>query len=194
MKKVLITLAALALSGTAMAGPSWTYVDLGYITGDSGDESTDGVGLRGSFGFGEIWHVEAGYADIDRMGGKSKGGEDVSAYYIRGGIHPALTDNTDFVADIAYGVSDDDDGSSDNPEPDAFQLRTGVRSNIGNVELRSFISLAFGSEDTGGDDDFRSVNYSVGGQYNFSDAWSVGADATVGDFADEIDLYVRWSF
>jgi len=190
MKKVLLTLAALALSGTAMAGPSWTFVDLGYITGDSEDDNPiDGYSLRGSFGFGDIWHVQGFVANIE------DDFNDVDTYGIRGGIHPALTDNTDFVLDLGYAQADND---SNGQEPSAFDIRTGVRSNIGNVELRSFISLVFGDDDEGGDEEFRSVMYSVGGQYNFSDAWSVGADATVGGStfvgADLIDLYVRWSF
>jgi len=187
MKKVLLTLAALALSGTAMAGPSWTYVDLGYITGDStGDDSIDGYSLRGSFGFGDLWHVEGFVAN------EENDSFDNDSYGIRGGIHPALTDNTDFVLDLGYAQTDGD--SSSDPDPTAFQFRTGVRSNIGNVELRSFVSLVFGDDDSGMDEEFRSVMYSVGGQYNFSDAWSVGADASVGESNDRLNLYVRWSF
>jgi len=204
MKKVLITLAALALSGTAMAGPSWTYVDLGYVTGDSGDETTDGLALRGSFGFGSLWHIQADVVTSEANGGKgTTGGSDNTGYVLRGGIHPAVTDNTDFVLDVAYSATEVDDGSGGStPEPNSIDLRTGVRSNIGQLELRSFVTLAFGDTDLGGGaTDFRSVNYTVGGQYNFNDAWSVGTDATVGNSSasnggtgDLLNLYVRWSF
>jgi hypothetical protein len=198
MKKLLVAAAALAVSTGAMAGPSWTYVDAGYVTGDAGDESTDGFGLRGSFGFADIWHIQADYLYYEQAGGKDKsGGNDVNGYSIRGGVHPAVTDNTDFVADIAYTGGEIDNGST-KTEPDSIDLRTGVRSNVGNLELRSFVTLSYGSEDLpGGNDDFTSVSYQVGGQYNFSDAWSVGADVSLNDSiisGDLLDLYVRWSF
>ena len=73
MKKLMIALAALAMSGTAVAGPSWTYVDLGYLVGDSAqkDAETEGLGLRGSFGFANMWHVQLDLAAGETAGGKS---------------------------------------------------------------------------------------------------------------------------
>ena len=80
---------------------------------------------------------------------------------------------------------------------DVIDIRTGVRSNIGPVELRGFVSLGtFDGEDS---TEGRAVVYTVGGQYNFTQAWSVGADVNVGDAGpagadSQIDMYVRWSF
>ena len=55
MKKLLVAAAAMAISTGAIAGPSWTYVDLGVVLGDGADdEDLIGYGLRGSFGFGNI--------------------------------------------------------------------------------------------------------------------------------------------
>ena len=77
--KLIVAAAALTISGAAVAGPSYTFVDLGYLTGDSGDERTDGFGLRGSFGFANLWHVAAEVSAAEAGGGKSKvGGADIS--------------------------------------------------------------------------------------------------------------------
>jgi hypothetical protein len=201
MKKILLTMAALALSTSAIAGPSWTYADLGFVVADGEfDESTTGYGLRGSFGFGDLWHIQADVASFESGGGKGTGnGTDNTVYTIRGGIHPAVTDNTDFVLDISYTGIEDDEGDS-KTKPKAYGLRTGVRSNIGKLELRGFITLASTDNDQDGtgtppiqESKTLQIIPAIGGQYNFSDAWSVGIDTQLeGDNIS--DLYVRWSF
>jgi len=196
--KIICGFAALMLSGAAVAGPAWTFADLGVFIGDSStkDAETEGAALRGSWGFANIWHLQADIASGEVDGGKSNssfGGADVTAYGIRGGIHPAISDNTDFVLDLGYGNLEEDFGGSTKPDQDTIDIRTGVRSDIGPVELRALISLGFFDGD-GSSDEGRNVSYSVGGQYNFSPAWSVGADAQVSDSDDLVTIYVRWSF
>jgi len=194
MKKLLVAAAALALSTGAIAGPSWTYVDLGAVLGDgSADEDTIGYGLRGSFGFGDLWHIQADVAGFEVNGGKDVlGGSDDTIYTLRGGIHPAVTDNTDFVLDISYtGAESESVGGALKLKPKAYGLRTGVRSNIGNLELRGFVALQGTDDDAGSKT--RQIVPTIGGQYNFSDAWSVGVD-TVLEGNNLTDLYVRWSF
>jgi len=200
MRKALVALAAMAVSTGALAGPSWTYVDLGVILGDgASDEDVTGYGVRGSFGFANIWHIQADIGGWEQNGGKGSGGEDVTLYTLRGGIHPAVTDNTDFVLDISYVGAEADDGSV-KIKPKAYGVRTGVRSNVGKLELRGFITLASFDDDAG--EKTRQTGLTLGGQYNFSDAWSVGLDQDVslissgfsGVANDLTNLYVRWSF
>jgi hypothetical protein len=201
MKKLLLTMAALALSTSAIAGPSWTYVDLGFVVGDgSDDEDLTGYGLRGSFGFGDLWHIQADVAQFEQNGGKGNAGPpagtDNTLYTIRGGIHPAVTDNTDFVLDISYSGAEDESGTA-KVKPKEYGIRTGVRSNIGNLELRTFIALVSRDNDQDGDASSTVLRIvpTIGGQYNFSDAWSVGIDTSLDDDQNNIsDLYVRWSF
>jgi hypothetical protein len=203
MKKLMIALAALAISGTAVAGPSWTYVDLGAVIGDSStkDQETQGVALRGSFGFGNIWHAQLELGQGETNGGKSSNpssGSDNFIYTIRGGIHPAITDNTDFVLDLGYTDIEDEFNFGQNfattkENIKIIDIKTGVRSNVGPLELRAFVSLGMVDGERS-DEEGRDVNYMVGGQYNFSDAWSVGADVNLAERGDLMDLYVRWSF
>jgi len=190
MKKLILALAAFGLSSVAMAGPSWTYADIGYVVGDSdgNNDDVDGFSLRGSLGFAGIWHAQLDYTDVDVDPDAS-----VDAYEIRVGIHPAATDNTDFVLDIGYFDGTVEESGEPDLDFDGISLRTGVRSNISdNIELRSFISLTYGDFEN---EDFTEISYSVGGQYNFNEAWSVGADAEFnGIEGDLMNLYVRWSF
>jgi hypothetical protein len=204
MKKLLLTMAALALSTSAIAGPSWTYVDLGVVVGDGNqDEDLVGYGLRGSFGFGDLWHIQADVASFEQNGGKgtdnsaipgTADGTDNTLYTIRGGIHPAVTDNTDFVLDISYTGAEDENSTTKN-KPKAYGIRTGVRSNVGKLELRGFVALAStdNDKDAPADSKVWEIIPTIGGQYNFSDAWSVGLDTALeGDNLS--NLYVRWSF
>lgn len=207
MKKAIIALAAMAASSAALAGPSWTYVDGGYSQQSSfeanGVKSIDGYDLTGSFGFAGIWHINGtwGTATVD-VGSDI----DIDRYRIGGGVHPAITDSTDFVAEVGYTSWDakDDLGI----EPDAFDLTLGVRSMVSDaLELNAFLATNIGSTDTGGDDDFTNFSPSLGGQYFFTENLSVNLSYTWGDVqstlvqgaassakADTTRFGVRWSF
>jgi hypothetical protein len=207
--KLLIALAALTLSGAAVAGAPFTFVDLGYVTSDSGDERTDGFALRGSFGFGNMWHVGLGAMSADAGGGKSKaGGADVSGFDLYVGLHPAITDNLDLVVDLGYQSGEVDDGSFKD-DVTAIFLRSGPRVLFGDkLELSMYVIGAWGEDKYNGGTttkvDFTEVGLQVGTQYYFTPAWSVGADAnfnrsvigksitSIGE--DSLSLFVRWSF
>jgi hypothetical protein len=154
--------------------------------------------LRGSFGFASIWHIQADVLAGESGGGKSVStGEDWTSYALRGGIHPAITDNVDFVLDLEYAGGEIDNGA-DTRDIVSYGARTGVRADIGKLELRTFATIASVDPDTS--DAVRQVGFLVGGQWNFSDAMSVGLDVDVtGDTKglnqDNLaDLYFRWSF
>ena len=196
MKKAIIALAALAISSSAFAGAKWTYVDAGYVMGDSGDESTDGYSIRGSFGFAEIWHIGASWGAVDYFGGNGKtNGSDSDAYSIYFGVNPALTDDIDLVVDLGYTAAEDEVGT-EKLDSDSIFLRSGPRMMIGdNFELHTYVSLGWGNQDQsgGGDTDSTDVAVEIGGAYYFNPAWSIGADVAVQD--DNLStLYVRWSF
>jgi len=183
MKKLILALAAFALSGVAVAGPSWTYVDLGYVRADSGDNDADAYGIAGSFGFGELFHVNAVWVD-----GTDSDDDDFDSYRIGAGLHPAVTDDTDLVLEIGYATISSDDFSND---PSWVDLTLGVRSMITDrFELNAAIVTAVGDDDIGGADGFTEVGINIGGQYFFNDAISINV---VG--SDEVVKFgVRWSF
>jgi len=210
LKLVLVTV-ALVFSGAVFAGAPWTYVDLGYVTADSGDDRTDGLALRGSFGFADIWHVGAALQGIEVAGGKSKPfGADVSGGSIYIGLHPAVTPNTDMVLDLGYeGLEVEEEFTSGTQTSDVTSLflRAGPRALLAGdkLELSAYLVLAAGEEELSGGsakNDFTNVGVQVGGQYYFSPAWSVGADAQLNRFdagtgssgGDFLSIFVRWSF
>jgi len=209
--KLVIATVALAFSGAVFAGAPWTYVDLGYITADSGDDRTDGLSLRGSFGFADIWHAGVALQGIEVAGGKSKpAGGDVSGGNIYIGLHPAVTANTDLVVDLGYeGLEVEEEFTSGTQKNDitSLFLRAGPRALLAGekLELSAYMVLATGEEEVSGSGakrDFTNVGLQVGGQYYFSPAWSVGADAQINRFdaasgssgGDFLNVFVRWSF
>ena len=209
MKKVMIALASMGLSTAAMAGPSWTFVDLGYAESSSseelaGTEDISGYDITGSFGFAGIWHINGTYGTITT---ESVGSPDVDVdrYRIGAGAHPAITDSTDFVAEIGYTAWEVDAGGGSDPEPEAIDLTLGVRSMVTDqFELNAFLATQIGSSDFGSsDDDFTNLAPSVGGQYFFTDNISVNVNYTWNDVqslavgsltGDTARFGVRWSF
>ena len=195
---LVVAAAALAVSGAAIAGPSYTYADLGFTVGDSfgNNNDTDGYAIRGSFGFADVFHVGGGITDGDVDGGKGSGGADNSGYNVYVGFNPAMTENLDLVARIGYF---DEEFKFDGGKEEA----TGVSFEIGpramvsdNLELNAAVSLLLGEDKDGGvKEDFTLVAYRVGGEYYFTPALSLGLDAAVASGnQSEANIHVRYSF
>ena len=199
MKKIILAAAALALSTSAMAGPKWTYLDLGYLVADSEENDSDGYRFSGSFGFAELWHVGAAYNDFEIEGGNGNGGGSDGDYLeLWAGVNPALTDNTDFVFDVGYLDGSTEQGNTET-DFDGYQLRVGVRSYVtDNLELHAFANSR--SIDVDGQaGDLTDVGVNAGGQYFFTENLSVGVDVILngitGVFSDDVaNFTARYSF
>lgn len=204
MNKAFIAAASLAFSGAAVAGPAelpWTYIDAGYVlqsgVGTSlADEGGDGYKIRGSFGL-NLFHFGGEWYQVD--GGGTAG--DIDSYDLYVGVHPAITDMIDLVVDIGYTESENDRKD----KTDGVFLRVGPRAMIGeHFELSAYLMSTWGdaefSLDDGSDnitqfaDDFRGVTLLIGGQWYFTDHFSLGADARLEDTGDNVNLFVRYSF
>ena len=211
MKKVIITLAALAASSAAVAGPSWTYVDGAYTRSSSleaaGTDKAQGYELEGSFGFANIWHVAGVYGSAETETLGDGGDLEIEDYYsIRGGVHPAISDSTDFVAEIGYTGWSVKSPAGITVDPKAYDLTVGVRSMLSDrFELNGFLTYQSGDTDSDGDDKFQIFAPTLGGQYFFTDNFSVNLAYTWGDIqstvlaagaavADTGRFGVRWSF
>ncbi len=205
----IVVVAVLAIPCAAMAGAPWTFVDLGLNTADSGDERTSGVGLRGSFGFADIWHVGLNLEANEWNGGKGKpGGVDEAGGDIWVGLHPAMGEKVDLVLDLGYASSEFDAGGNTKDDITAVYLRTGPRALIANekLELFGYVTLATGENkfpSGSATTDWTGVGYTVGGQFYFTPAVSLGAEveidgaaspATELTSADQLKIFLRWSF
>lgn len=181
MLRSIAVISLLALSAPALAEtPSWNFIEAGWqridIDESGVDADGDGFGIGGSFEIADSWHILASYAQAD-----FDFGVDFDQFLIGGGYHTALTDNTDFVADIAYTrveVSASGLGSADD---DGIAARIGVRGMLTDqFELAGFITQTE-LDDSGGD-----TALSGEGWYNFTPMFAAGAKIS---FSDDVTQY-----
>ena len=191
MKKVtgIAAAAALVFSGAALAddGPSYTYVQGQYNNYDStGDDDIDGYGIAASLGFLEMFHVALEYNDNTAENAAPFSTDvDWDSIQLNAGIHSALNDETDFVAELQYiDLSTDIGGGFTEPEADALGARFGIRQLLGDkVEIGIFGNYWNGSVDykeSGvADTDFNDWGLEVSGRYNITDPLSIGLTLNV---------------
>jgi hypothetical protein len=204
MKKVIIALAALAVTGAAVAGPEWTNADIGYMraSSDGNSNDTEAFRLRGSLEFADKWHVRAAFDDGEINGGKgSSGGEDFDSWEIFFGVHPALTDSTDLVVELSLFDGENDSGPSNQDEFDGYGLFTGVRTMWSErLELNAGVKVDSGNFGQKGssspDQDFTEVSVHAGGIYGWTDNIGVGLDLANGGSIDgnTATFFLRWNF
>jgi len=197
MNKAMIALAAMAMSGAAVAGPSWTYADVGYTRASSGAQDSEGYNLRGSFGM-DIWHASASYADGEIAGGKGSGGADVDGYQLRVGAHPAVNDTTDLVLELGYYDGAANFGFGPNTKADGYILGAGLRNMWTDaLELNAGVDILSGDVGSAGfsKSDNTTVLVRAGGQYLFTDGVGVGVDVSNSNATGNLaNFYLRWSF
>ena len=170
----------LVLSAPALADtPKWNYAEAGWQRIDideSGiDADADGFGIGGAFELADSWHVLASYqtADFDF-------GIDFDQLTIGGGYHTAITDTTEFVADLSYVRVEASAGGS-SADDDGLAGRIGLRSMLTDqFELAGFITQTE-LDDSGGDT-------AIGGQawYSFTPMFAAGANVS---FSDDVTQY-----
>ena len=186
MKKSMIAIAAMVASSVAMAeGPSWTYVEAGYLRQDSfGSDDSEGYIVTGSFEFATKWHIRGSYEDFESFG------EDGDGYNIVLGGHPALTDRTDLVFEVGYFDFEEDGGF----EEDGITVSAGLRTMLAdNVDVWGLISSTTGDASfSGSDEDFTDLGLSIGGQYLFTDTLGVGVDYN--ESQQKANFFIRGSF
>ncbi len=193
----LAAVAAMACSGAAVAGPQWTFGNIGMVTGN-GDETADTEfnSFEGSVVIADIWHIQGGWATGET---ERNGGRDVDILQLGVGLHRNVSDSTDVVVDLFFGTIDEVDGGGGSTESDYMGYSLGVRSmltrdfefnaaiNYADVDCPAGCGAATGSAvNVGGE---------MGGRYLFNEAISVGAtfnwDGVQGDL---LTLNVRWAF
>jgi hypothetical protein len=206
MKHLLIFMTILAVMPANAAAPRWTYVDIVYLTADSGEETTDGLGIAVSANFVSIWHAGARYSQTKVAGGKNKGvppdaGSDDESFSFYIGLHPAANDSTDAVLELGYFDETIERRNLANEvvedRADGFYARAGVRSMLSDAfELNGYI---IGEDrDTrfanGVTSSLREFGLQVGGQYYFTPDFSVGTNTKMNIDATKLDIYIRWNF
>ena len=204
MKNIFVAAAVSVLSSVAIAeGPSWTYVSVGFVAGDSSDEYKDGNLSGHSFNasaqLSDSFHARIDYADVDLNDENSSEG-----YTLALGVHSALTDNTDLVVEFVHSSYDfEEDNENEGEGYDGSGLNVGLKSMFTDkLELSagvSFRDLELDTNFNGSKE--RHITTYFGGQYFVNENMGVGIDysefdvQTTDDFGSigTLNVYVRWS-
>ena len=204
MKNIFVAAAVSVLSSVAIAeGPSWTYVSVGFVAGDSSDEEEDGNYSGHSFNasaqLSDTFHARIDYADVDLNESDSSEG-----YTLALGVHSALTDNTDLVVEFVHSSYDfKEDNENEGDGYDGSGLNVGLKSMFTDkLELSAGVSYRDLELDTNfNGDEERHITTYFGGQYFVNENMGVGIDysefdvQTTDDFGSigTLNVYVRWS-
>ena len=204
MKNIFVAAAVSVLSSVAIAeGPSWTYVSVGFVAGDSSDEYKDGNLSGHSFNasaqLSDTFHARIDYADVDWNEEDSSEGHTLAL-----GVHSALTDNTDLVVEFVHSSYDFEENNENAGDGyDGYGMNVGLKSMFTDkLELSGGVSY----RDLDLDTDFngskeRQITTYFGGQYFVNENMGVGIDysefdvQTTDDFGSIgiLNVYVRWS-
>lgn len=163
----------LVICGSAGAADlSYTYVDLNLVK-DNASPAFDGFGLAGSYAFSDSLFLSARYQSVtsDEIDvGFGSGTIDVRGYLIGAGWHAAVSDGSDFVAQLAYLHGDADShvpGAAFSLSDSGYDAGIGIRSLV-TPALELNVGWDYSHSDSGGS----STLSSVGGIYSF-DAFGV---------------------
>ncbi len=186
MRKHIVLGAVLALTaGTqAMAaeGLSYSYVQAAYERGDWNlvDVNVNGFSLAGSAAFGENFYGFANYTDVSKSGFHLK---PLSAGL---GGHYGLGMSVDLVGGVSFESIKATGASSES----GWGINAGLRGVVGKGELQGGLKYVdigdFGNDTV----------YSIGGRYNFTEAFSAGLDISKWDDLDltGFSFSLRYSF
>ncbi len=193
--------AALACSGAAVAGPQWTFANVGLATGD-GDEDfqTEFIGFEGCLAFAEMFHVRGELASGETA---ANDGLDVDILQFGAGYHRSISDSTDVSIDVFFGTIEETQPNGTNIESDYTGYSFGVRSmlteqfefnaavNYADVDCPAAAACDIGDIGLSAVD----VGGQIGGRYLFDKAISVGAGLDFnGVRGDVLTIDVRWAF
>jgi hypothetical protein len=162
-------------------GLSYNYVQAAYqhveIDDIGGfDVDGDGFAFGGSFELADDWHVFGSYgtADFDF-------GVDFNELLVGVGFHTAISERTDFVANVSYVSVEVDVGGFGSADDDGFGAEIGIRSMVSpDFELAGYITQVE-LDDSGGETGLRGEAW-----YSVSETFAVGASI---DAADDVTTF-----
>jgi hypothetical protein len=199
MKKFILVLAGLALSGVALAGPS-SFAEFALITGgESNDRNSagkeNGFEFAGAWAINDSWYVGGIAGEYDQRDSR-----DWTYFNVNGGYVKSLNPKTDLTLEggFWFGENKVDD---DKNKPKVLEAKAGVSTMLSdNFSIFGTLSLVGGDTDNGSDnEDISNFIYSLGGAYSFTETISLNVKLVNGvngvNGQDEVlRIGGRWTF
>jgi len=167
---------------------SYSYIDLGYEAVEFDvapglNVDGDGFAIGGSFEGGDSWNVIAGYGSTN-----FDFSVDLNEFIIGAGYHTPISDQVDFVAELAYVGIDVEVLGTSVLDDDGIGASVGLRGMMSDVvELSGSINYV----DLGGSGE---TSFDADAWFNLSPAFALGINAGFGDDVTSYGVGVRWYF
>lgn len=177
----LLALVAAALPAVSQADTmDYSFAELAYVDSEFGNQSGDGLSLRGSLPVNDTFFVYAGYWDV------GYDFTDITSFEVGGGGRLPLADNVDLVGRLGLVQSDTDSGSFSSSD-DGFSISAQIRA----VLMPRFeVQGGFDIIDLGD----RDTLIVLEGRYFFMENLAGGLRFEFGDDIDSTALGLRVTF
>jgi len=201
MKKFILVLAGLAMSGIALAGPS-SFAEFALVTGGENNNRNvsgkeNGFEFAGAWAFNDNWYVGGIAGEYDQREDR-----EWTYFNVNGGYVNSLNPKTDLTLEggFWFGENENNDGDKDKNKPKVLEAKAGLSTMLSdNFSVFGTLSLVGGDRDTGTNEDISNFVYSLGGAYSFTETISLNVKLVNGvngvNGQDEV-LRVggRWTF
>jgi Ax21 family sulfation-dependent quorum factor len=188
MKRTLTALAlALALPfGAHAADLSYSYIEGGWQKFDiDGGTNADGWVANGSAALGENFHIYGGYgqSELDRTN------IDADTWRLGVGWNTGINASNDLVVRANYVEAKTDIPGFQSVKADGYEAEVGVRTAFGD-RFETYAAAGYVDVERGSGDFYGKL----GGQYKFTPAFGIVAQATLADGGNEYFVGPRLSF
>jgi hypothetical protein len=169
-------------------GPSYSFVEAGYIVTDIDDfdEEFDGFGIAGSFEFIENWFAYGSY--LDQSAEFFDVDVDATAYELGFGYAFPLTDAMDLYGKIGY-TEVEFEAYDESIDDDGYALSLGLRAIVlEQLELQgavNYVDLSDSGDDT---------SLGLAARWYFMQQLAIGIEGGFGDDANSYGVSARWDF
>lgn len=170
-------------------GLSYTYIGLGYQTGEIFDEDGDGYAVAGSVAINDSVFLLGQYSlivsDDEFTIGAVIDEIELTQFSFGIGVHEPISTKTDFVASLSY-VDAEVDFADQSVNGSGYQVSAGVRAKPSDI-------LEFGASiDYAAIQDEGEVGYSLSARVFTAPKLSIGLGYVSTDYVDAVSLDVRF--
>lgn len=183
---ILGSMAALGLCAQALAKDeiSYSYLEAGYISSESGGIDGDGLNAFGSFGFTPNAHLFGSLSDQE-----FDNNVDVQFIQLGAGLNWTLGQKVDLLTRISYVDVDVDLPGGGSVEDDGYALGFGLRTML-NPQFELSTGYNYQDLDQGGE----TTSVNLGGRYYLNDTVALGLDLLQSDGDSTYILGARYEF
>jgi hypothetical protein len=183
---ILASMAAMGLCAQALAKDeiSYSYLEAGYISGESGGIDGDGLNAFGSLAFAENAHLFGSFSDQE-----FDNDVETQFFQLGAGLNWTLGQKVDLLTRLSYVDLDIDLPGGGSASDDGYALGFGLRTLL-NPQFELSTGYTYTDLDLGGEN----TQINLGGRYYLNDQVALGLDLLQDDSDSTYILGARYEF